>query len=263
MRRLAGQRRALQALAAAAAQLRSTSSLFQAYKHDSSAAGSRQPAQQRQHINHKQYLELNELAMRVLLALDATSCGLPELRAVRKRLTATAINLLDDIQASYSAAVNASMELSDDLVRSAMQGISKSAAAAADVEQQQQPRRQANSSLALTDGSPQVMQQSSEQCAAAVGEPTGGCEPQPQKQTASSGAQPNTVSAAACGGSVWAVEEACTGLDELAAAQHQHQHHQQLSVLAAQSMTPFGLPADVRVVLVYPGSSMDAATQTD
>ncbi|WIA29288.1 hypothetical protein OEZ86_011793 [Tetradesmus obliquus] len=128
MRRLARQRPALQALAAASAQLRSASSLFQRYKQDGAAAGSSQHAQQRQHISHKQYLELNELAMHVLLALDATSCGVADLRAVRKRLTAAAINLLDDIQASYSAAVNASMELSDDVVLAAVQSMGKSAA---------------------------------------------------------------------------------------------------------------------------------------
>ncbi|KAF6266497.1 hypothetical protein COO60DRAFT_1623382 [Scenedesmus sp. NREL 46B-D3] len=51
------------------AQLRSTSSLFQAYKQDSSAAGNRQPAERCQHISHKQYLELNELAMQIEFAI--------------------------------------------------------------------------------------------------------------------------------------------------------------------------------------------------
>jgi hypothetical protein len=56
-------------------------------------------------LTHKQYLELSELAMRLLLQLDATSCGAPELRQVRKRLTTAAIQLLDSIQAAYSSAV--------------------------------------------------------------------------------------------------------------------------------------------------------------
>jgi hypothetical protein len=261
MRRLARQRPALQALAAAAAQLRSTSSLFQTYKQDSSAAGSMPQAQQRQHISHKQYLELNELAMRVLLALDATSCGVAELRAVRKRLTASAINLLDHIQAAYSAAVNASMELSDDLVTAAVQSMTKAAAAAVDDEQQQQ--QQASGSVASThpddDAAQHVLLHCSEHLAA-DGEEAGECELQPQPQAASTGSQPSTGAAAACSGSQCTAEEACTTPAELALAQQHHQ--QQQSVLAAPA-TPFDLPVGVRLVLVYPGSGADAATQTD
>jgi hypothetical protein len=267
MRRLARQRPALQALAAAAAQLRSTSSLFQAYKQDSSAAGSMQQAQQRQHISHKQYLELNELAMRVLLALDATSCGVAELRAVRKRLTASAISLLDSIQAAYSAAVNASMELSDDLVHAAVQSITKAAAAAVDDKQQQASGFMASSDP--DDAATQHVQQACEQFAdgeaAAAAEETGECELQPlqlQQTTTSTGSQPITRGAAACNGSKCTAEEACTTPAEPASVQ-QHQQLQQHLVLAAPSATPFDLPVGVRLVLVYPGSSMDAATQTD
>jgi hypothetical protein len=261
MRRLARQRPALQALAAAAAQLRSTSSLFQAYKQDSSAAGSMQQAQQRQHISHKQYLELNELAMRVLLALDATSCGVAELRAVRKRLTAAAINLLDDIQASYSAAVNASMELSDDVVLAAVQNMAKSAAGAAVVdEQEQQGRQQPKQNQVqpeseeaalrqLQQGEQQQLQHEQSGDELAVDRQL-----HLQQQVVGTESQHSTPSATAC---------SCTGCDASlcvspeppAAAQ------QQQSVVAPAQ--PLDLPAGVRVVLVYPGSRADATTQTD
>jgi hypothetical protein len=273
MRRLARQRPALQALAAAAAQLRSTSSLFQTYKQDSSAAGSMQQAQQRQHISHKQYLELNELAMRVLLALDATPCGVAELRAVRKRLTASAINLLDSIQAAYSAAVNASMELSDDLVHAAVPSMTKAAAAAVDDKQQQQQQQQQQASGCVTSTHPDdaltqhILQPSCEQLAygeaTAAAEVTGECEPQLQQQMASTGSQRSTGGAAACSGSKCTAEEACTTPAELASVQQHQQQQQQQSALAAPSATPFDLPVGVRLVLVYRGSSMDAATQTD
>jgi hypothetical protein len=48
-------------------------------------------------ISHKQYLEVNELAMRCVLALDGVSVRVPELRAVRKRLTARALSLQDQV----------------------------------------------------------------------------------------------------------------------------------------------------------------------
>jgi hypothetical protein len=111
MRRLARQQPALQALMQASAQLQEVGSRFEAYQ---SEAGSSL-------ITHKQYLELNELAMSVLLQLDCTPCGVPELRAVRKRLAACAMRLLDTIQASFSAGVTASMEVPDRLVQEHLQ----------------------------------------------------------------------------------------------------------------------------------------------
>jgi hypothetical protein len=271
-------------LAAAAAQLRSTSSLFQSYKDDSSAAGCRQHAQQRQHISHKQYLELNELAMRVLLALDATSCGVAELRAVRKRLTASAINLLDDIQASYSAAVNASMELSDDVVLAAVQQLAKpavaAAAAAADQQQQQQQQHQSQQCIQQ-----QQQQQGQPECLAPLpqgddaarqelqvaeeeqlqhmhqpaGELTGDVQQQRQaciesQQTAQNAAVHSTEG-----------DDSLAVLSEQLAAvpQQQQQQQQQQSEVPSQQVLPLELPAGVRVVLVYPGSRADAATQAD
>lgn len=110
MRRLARQQPALHALMEQQAQLRVVASKFAAYK---AGAGL---------ISHQQYLELNELAMRVLLQLDCTPCGVPELRAVRKRLAASAVSLLDAIQAAFSATVTASMEVPDSVVEEALQG---------------------------------------------------------------------------------------------------------------------------------------------
>jgi hypothetical protein len=110
MRRLARQQPALHALMELQAQLRLVAAKFDAYKAETGC------------IRHKQYLELNELAMRVLLQLDCTPCGVPELRAVRKRLAASAVSLLDSIQAAFSATVTASMEVPDSVVEEAMQG---------------------------------------------------------------------------------------------------------------------------------------------
>jgi hypothetical protein len=56
-------------------------------------------------LTQKQYLELSEPVMKVLFALDETSCGAAtELRAKRKELTQQANTLLDRIQAAYKAA---------------------------------------------------------------------------------------------------------------------------------------------------------------
>jgi len=54
-------------------------------------------------ISHKQYLEINELAMRCVLGVDGVSVRAPELRAARKRLTARALSLQDQVQAAYAA----------------------------------------------------------------------------------------------------------------------------------------------------------------
>jgi hypothetical protein len=89
-------------------------------------------------LSHKQYLELNELVMRVLLDLDATVCGVTELRQVRKRLTAEAIKLLDDVQAAYSSAVRtASVELGDEVVADVLKE-----ASFRKVQQQQQQQQE-------------------------------------------------------------------------------------------------------------------------
>jgi hypothetical protein len=56
-------------------------------------------------LTQKQYLELSEPVMKVLFALDETSCGAAtELRAKRKELTLQANALLDKIQAAHKAA---------------------------------------------------------------------------------------------------------------------------------------------------------------
>jgi hypothetical protein len=94
--RLAQQHAALTALGAASRQLRELAGKL------ASAGGV---------LSHKQYLELNELAMRVLLQLDATPCGpAEELRAVRKRLAKEAVALLDRAQQAFNATVTASIE---------------------------------------------------------------------------------------------------------------------------------------------------------
>jgi hypothetical protein len=77
-----------------------------------------------QSLSHVQYLELQELATRVLLELDATTCGgAVELRTLRKRLVRSAIAQLDAIQAAYSRAVNISMQRDDEPPRSRVQPV--------------------------------------------------------------------------------------------------------------------------------------------
>lgn len=92
--RLARQRPAMRELAKAASQLRSITA-----REAQILAG--QPGQP---LTQKQFLELSESVMKVLFALDATSCGVPELRAKRKELTTAANKLLDELQAAHKAA---------------------------------------------------------------------------------------------------------------------------------------------------------------
>jgi hypothetical protein len=146
------------------AQLRQVASKFEAYRAGSSSSSSssseassvpRLQAQGVGFITHKQYLELNELAMRVLLQLDCTPCGVPELRAVRKRLAGSAMCLLDSLQAAFSAAVTASMEVPDSVVQEALGNMSSKAGAAAACSQQQQQQHKV---AQLTAGQQQQQQ---------------------------------------------------------------------------------------------------------
>lgn len=164
MRRLARQQPALRALMDAHAQLRQVASKFEAYRagtssgsNSSSEAASlpRLQAERTGFITHKQYLELNELAMRVLLQLDCTPCGVPELRAVRKRLAGSAMSLLDSLQAAFSATVTASMEVPDSLVQEALGHMSSKAGAAAASSQHQQQQH----NMAQLKAGPQQQQQ--------------------------------------------------------------------------------------------------------
>jgi hypothetical protein len=161
MRRLAMQQPALRSLMDAHAQLRQVASNFDAYRAGSSSSSSEADSMPRLQgqgvgfITHKQYLELNELAMRVLLQLDCTPCGVPELRAVRKRLAGSAMSLLDRIQAAFSAAVTASMEVPDSVVHEALAHMSRKGCATTTCSQQQQQDKAAQ----LTAGQQQQQQQ--------------------------------------------------------------------------------------------------------
>lgn len=119
--RLSRHRPALKELAAAAGQLRKVRAQFKAV----------QAGQAGMPLTQKQYLELSETVMKVLFALDAISCGAPELRAKRKELTTGANKLLDEIQAAHKAAPSAAAGRS-----------SGSAAASGAAKQQQQPAQQ-------------------------------------------------------------------------------------------------------------------------
>jgi len=156
MSRLARQQPALHALTAASAALREVAAKFDAYKAPEAHSSQPRPAALQAPaagcISHEQYLELNELAMRVLLELDCTPCGVPELRAVRKRLAATAVALLDGIQAAFSATVTASMELPDSLVDEALQQVGGGRTASATTAQQQAPAAEQQQQQQQQDG---------------------------------------------------------------------------------------------------------------
>ena len=250
MRRLARQQPALQALMQASAQLREVASKFAACKADvSSSSSSSSSGVDGGFITHKQYLELNELAMRVLLQLDCTPCGVPELRAVRKRLAATAMGLLDKIQAAFSAAVNASMEVPDSLVEEAVgRTNSKPGHPAATPNQQQQQEPQ-------LDPQQQQQQQQEEDVWMEVEEPTAQDEEQQQgeDQPVQQQGPADVDEPAAMPESEPVDQPAADGAAELAAA-------------AADSLQPGSsdrVDVPVRVVLRVAGQSCDAGTQTD
>jgi hypothetical protein len=110
--RLARHRRIVRSLAAAARALAEARQQFQAATAEN-ALGAAAPGSQAAAaaaLSHQQYLKCQELATRPLLDLDAVSCsGVPELRALRKRLVTEAIGLLDEITGAYKAAVTASV----------------------------------------------------------------------------------------------------------------------------------------------------------
>lgn len=94
MYRLATHHQSLKQLASAAAQLRSISAHLRSAQQTAAAAGER--------LTQKQYLECSETVMKVLFLLDSVSCGSAlELRDVRKRLSAEANRLLDEMQAAH------------------------------------------------------------------------------------------------------------------------------------------------------------------
>ena len=128
MQRLHRHKEALKDLIRISRNIQDLQNRFSSYKADSQGI-----------LSHKQYLELNEYTMRVLLDLDATVCGVTELRQIRKRLTAEAIKLLDDLQAAYSSAVrSASVELGDEVVADVLREASFRKAAAQQQQQQQE-----------------------------------------------------------------------------------------------------------------------------
>jgi len=129
--RLSRHRPALRELAAAAGKLRQIRAQFQAV----------QVGQAGMPLTQKQYLELSEPVMKVLFALDAISCGAPELRAKRKELTAGANRLLDDIQAAHKAAPSAAAASTSAAAAAAGRSNGPAAASAAG-KQQQQPAQQ-------------------------------------------------------------------------------------------------------------------------
>ncbi|KXZ51596.1 hypothetical protein GPECTOR_12g560 [Gonium pectorale] len=88
--RLARHRPALRALAAASSQLRDAFARFYAYMGATGAD-----------ITDRQQLEINELAMRIILRLDSMEGMPPEFRALRKHLTARALRLQDEVAAAY------------------------------------------------------------------------------------------------------------------------------------------------------------------
>jgi hypothetical protein len=144
MHRLAQQHAALQALMTASSQLREVASRFEDARR-ATPHGHTAPI-----LTHQQYLELNELAMRVLLQLDCTPCGVPELRAVRKRLAASAIALLDRVQQAFSAGVSASMDEGGATPKAA-------APTAKDAAPVQEEQRDATEERQAPDDSPAVL----------------------------------------------------------------------------------------------------------
>jgi hypothetical protein len=282
MKRLARQRPALDALAVAGSQLRAASLKFKSYKEPvaalslsststSSSSGSDSSSSPRYLITHKQYLELNELAMRVLLQLDATVCGVAELRTVRKRLTASAIKLLDEIQAAYSAAVTASMDVSNGAEQSIEAAAASKATAqgqqsavasrCAEKQYQEQQEEQQEEQSTLASRRQEEQQQEQQQ--------------QDQQQSLQWKQQYNVGNHAIL--MEGAGQKMCgrpSGSEDL------HRGHatdggqqEDFSINdddgqaerggeAEGCALPTQLPAGVRVVLVYPGSRCDAATQT-
>lgn len=240
MKRLARQQPAIRVLAAAAAQLQSTRAKFEQYKADSSVAAvsssSFRPSTA--HLSHKQYLELNELAMRMLLQLDATPCGVPELRAVRKRLTAAAISLLDEIQGAYSAAVHCSMEVTDDVVREAVQNLQKSGAAG-DSNSMTEAADVAEETAAVVQVEEQeVEDQQVKQESKGAGEVDKAAQHQQQQRD-------------------------CIEFEGMPLLQNGEETAVLTDINNVGDQNVVQLPSGVRVVLVYPGSHADAATQTD
>jgi hypothetical protein len=248
MRRLARQQPALQALMQASAQLRDVRSKFAAYKADVSSSGSSSSSSSGVDggfITHKQYLELNELAMRVLLQLDCTPCGVPELRVVRKRLAAAAMGLLDKIQAAFSAAVNASMEVPDSLVEEAVGRTNSKPGHPAPTPNQQQQQE------------PQVdpQQQQEEDVWMEVEEPAAQDDDQQQgeEQPVQQQGPADVDEPAASPVSEPVGQSVAGGVADLAA-------------VAADSLQPDSsdrVDVPVRVVLRFAGQCCDAGTQTD
>jgi hypothetical protein len=239
MRRLARQQPALHALMEAAAQLRTVASKFDTYKAEagsntaisssSSSRGSNSQAaleaSRPGFISHKQYLELNELAMRVLLQLDCTPCGVPELRAVRKRLAASAMSLLDSIQAAFSATVTASMEVPDSLVQDVLE------------HSGQPPAATAVTPEAYTEEPQQQQEQQQEACESDANAP---CQQLDRLESVEACQEP-AAAAPAAAPPVAAQAPASSRVDAIAA----------------------DADACVRVVLRVAGQCCDAATQTD
>lgn len=130
--RLARHRPALKQLATAAGQLRQlTEQLHEVQR--------QQPGVP---LTQKQYLELSETVMKVLFALDGTSCGAAtELRAKRKELTQQANALLDRIQAAHKAAPAAAAGAPSAPAAASVGGSSTAAAPALQAQQQQQPKQ--------------------------------------------------------------------------------------------------------------------------
>eukprot|EP00877_Chromochloris_zofingiensis_P003099 jgi/Chrzof1/12790/Cz07g07200.t1 len=109
-------------LAKAEAKLREAQTKFQQYLQDTQAAATAGDPKARAAaggLTHKQVLELNEMAMRVLLTLDEVNVKTPEQRQKRKDLIKQALKLLDEIQGHYKESVSRSMQLDDDVVTQA------------------------------------------------------------------------------------------------------------------------------------------------
>lgn len=83
------QREAIKTLRTAAAMLWKASALLE----DSLAGQST--------LTQKQYMEVSDLAVKVVMQLDGLVCSSPELRAVKKRLTNSALALEDKAQSTY------------------------------------------------------------------------------------------------------------------------------------------------------------------